>query len=78
MYTKSIPFIRFVPIDCFANISHLVLSTYVTNVSVVRIVAMYFESKTLSKRYHFSYNGIFLYGEGIVYYKHGNNWEQKL
>lgn len=63
MFTKSIHFIRFVPINCFANLSHLVLSC--KNVSVVRIVTMYFESKTLSKRCQFSYNGIFLLGLGL-------------
>lgn len=42
IYTKSINFFWFV------NLSHLVISTYVTNVSVVRIMAMYFESETVA------------------------------
>lgn len=37
-----------IPTDCFVNLSHLVISTYVTNVSVVRIMAMYFESETVA------------------------------
>lgn len=60
MFTKSIHFIRFV-----LRIFPILFFRVKINVSVVRIVTMYFESKTLSKRCQFSYNGIFLLGLGL-------------